>query len=500
MRPEPKSHRWIWYLLLVVLVDLALTTPFVFRDAVEGDTLRYALGLDRWLAGRSAFSALFNVEMSFGYYLGLAGYETLSPVPLRQLPGVLNQVSWFFGLVASGTLYLWWRRWWGDGVAVRLTLLFLLTPAFWSLHLYGNTNIVGLALAAGCLALLPAKGDRSGIGWVRTLLAVALGLSALTVRTDLLMLAPAVVAFLLWGKDRLRACPMAATLLAAFAGYLLLRGAVLGLPVGGGSVAHHFRTNVSLGDPRWLLHTVFENLAAVASSGPPLVLLASAIAFLALRRPSGNSVRWTVLLWILPGIAFLAFGRVHVSRILLPLFPALLLPLAVWAAERGGRRDLCLAGLALVAHLGMALVPGLENRTSDRDPSTRRVSHYLFRDLMFRQHGVIGRNAAATLADADALLARGADDERAFVVIGGDVLFYEFALEADHPGTTVETIGRGYQLLLRRAEVPERSHPWYFLEPRWGRDPEPELLRFGVGPEVERHWIPLSLRLQGRAP
>jgi hypothetical protein len=147
----------------------------------------------------------------------------------------------------------------------------------------------------------------------------------------------------------------------------------------------------------------------------------------------------------------------------------------------------------------MALVPGLVNRVSERDPSTRRVSHYLFRDFVLRQHSVIWSNASETLADAEALLARGADDRRAFVVIGEDALFYEFVLEAAYPDTKVETIGRGYQLLLRKARVPGRTHPWYFLEPRWGRDPEPDLLRFGVGPEVERHWIPLSLRLQGRS-
>ena len=64
-RPGERVWRTV---LILVLVDAALTGPFVFPGAAEGDTIRYALGIFRWRQGLLALSHLFNAEIGFGYY------------------------------------------------------------------------------------------------------------------------------------------------------------------------------------------------------------------------------------------------------------------------------------------------------------------------------------------------------------------------------------------------------------------------------------------------
>lgn len=536
-------------LFLLLLLDAALTLGFVFRGPVEGDTLRYALSLQRWVGGQVEFGSLFNVEMSFGWYAALGAVQRMAAFPLAALPDVLNWGALLGGVLATAGLFLWWRRWWDVGVAFRLVLLFVLTPAFWSLHLYGNTNILGLAFAAWAFALLPARTTRRDVSTIRAPLSPAsrfaaatlLGWAAVTTRTDVLMLAPAFLAFTLWGRERPTFRTAGTFGLLVVLGYLGLRGLVLGFGGDGGTVGHHWKSNLALDDPRWLARMAAQNVAALLSAGPPLVVLASLAAFIAVRRPA---LRRTVLLWLFPAVVFVFFGRMHLTRILLPVLPALLLPLAVWAAHhrdeapptsespahaaqgRGTRlplmpqslrnpsralrltprralpawlrpRDAVLVGVALVGHLAMMLLPAIQTHFSDRAPGTRRVGHYAFKDVMFRQHGAIKDLATETLTDARTLFDRTERTEAPVVVLGGDVLFYEYELAVRAPASVVQTTRNEYQLRLREARVPGRDAPYFFLEPRWGSDTEEDLARLGVGPDVLRHWIPVERRLRG---
>jgi len=483
-------------LLLILLgLDALLTWPFLFQGPAEMDTLRYALGLHRWVGGQEALSTLFNAEMSFGYYLGLNIWQRAFDSTLASLPDLLNRVSALSGILCVGAFFMWWRRWWDERVAFRLTLLLIATPAFWSLQLYGNTNVAGLALAALAVSLLPsAEVDRGRA--VRWLAVWVLGTAALTVRTDVLMIAPAVLAYLVWGRDR----PSAKSTVVAGAGcvltFFLLRLFVLDSPSGGGAFLRHWDSNLSLSDPAWIGRTVSLNVVSLVTESPPLTLLVSGLCFLAIRGRDGRSVRWTTLLWLSPALLFLAFTRVHVARILIPLLPAALLPLAYWASL-SRRRDLLLAIVVVLSHVSMMFLPGLEKRLGRASAGTGRVSHYLSHQGMFRDHLAIQNDTTELIEDGTALLREEGDGRRAVVVIGGDVLIYEYLLLVAHPGTMTESISQSYGVQLRTANVPGWDHPWYFLYPRWDRDPEEILGSAGVPAETLRHFTPWEKRARG---
>lgn len=489
--PAPSRSRVaISPLWIVLAVDALLTLPFVFHGSAEMDTLRYALDLHRWLRDEQPLRSLFNSEMSFGYYVGLAVWQQVFQPALEGLPDLLNRISALFGIVCVGALYLWWRRWWTDRIASCLALLLVSTPAFWSLHLYGNTNIVGFALAAVALAVLP--GRESGAQRTRWIAAWVFGTLALTIRTDILMLAPAALAFLIWGRDRPERNMTAAVGAACVLSYALLRLIALGLPTGGGSVFRHWSSNTNLGDLSWIARTATWNVASVFTQFPPLTLLASLMCFLAARNPGKYPMRWSTLLWIAPAVLFVFFGRVHLSRILLPLLPGALLPLAFWAS-RTIRRGLLLLAIVVVSHVSMLALPAIEDRIQGRSRD-QRASHYVSHLGMFGDHFAIQEDTRELMTDAEDLVRSQGDGRKTVVVIGDDVLAYQFALFSVYPEATVATVFQSEGVALRVADVPGWEHRWYFLHPRWDRDPEVALTRGEVPPDALRHSTPWERR------
>ncbi|MCA9728396.1 MAG: hypothetical protein KC729_11980 [Candidatus Eisenbacteria bacterium] len=501
MPPHPRNRR-LAILLALIALDALVTAFFVFRGPAETDTARYALDFYRWMRGEKELAGLFNAEMSFGFYAGLAAWQRLHPVSLAALPDLLNWISWGCGVLATGACYLWWERWWDGRVATRLTLLFIATPAYWSLHLYGNTNIIGLALAAAAVAATPGSDGPAGsagsarqIG--RTILAVSLGIATLCVRTDLILLAPALAAFVLWGRDRPSRRMAIFIFAASLAGYALLRWMAVGSGGAGGTLARHWGSNLSLSDPRWLLGSFLQNSVFLGSAGPPLIFLASVIAFFGVSRAR---VRPATLLWIAPAALFVFFSRVHLTRILLPQLPGVLLPLAVWATEGGRRRDLALAGIVLSAHLVMGAVPSLMETARRDDSHPPRVNHYFFRGIAVRDHLTIQHTTDELLADARGLVEEIEADSAGIAIVGEDVVCYELYLESRHPGSRVTRVGRRYQVDLQRMDIPGHGAPVYLLMPRWGEDPSIALREFGVPDGVRPRYTRFESRLRGRSP
>jgi hypothetical protein len=203
-------------------------------------------------------------------------------------------------------------------------------------------------------------------------------------------------------------------------------------------------------------------------------------------------MRRASLLWIAPAVLFLLFGRVHLARILIPLFPGALLPLAFWAS-RARKRDVALAGIVVASHLSMLAAPELEARLRGPSPA-RRVSHYVSHLGMFRDHSAIQNDTAELIQDAKRILREEGDGRRTVVVIGADVLAYEFLLACAHPGVVTRTVFQSEGVQLRSAEIPEWEHRWFFLHPRWDRDPEEGLIRGDVPPDALRHLTPWERR------
>jgi hypothetical protein len=116
---------------------------------------------------------------------------------------------------------------------------------------------------------------------------------------------------------------------------------------------------------------------------------------------------------------------------------------------------------------------------------------------MFADHYTIQREADAALTDAADLVARLAPDS-SVVVIGDDVLTYEFAFRSAHPNSRTTILARRHHQELRRLDAPDRTAPVYSLQPRWGHDPEIALREFGVGSAIPRYLTPAEAHRRGQ--
>ncbi len=463
-RRPPGRPPWLAPTLLVTLLDALLTGPFVFHEAAEAETLRYVLSIHRWRAGMLALHQLFNAEQSYGYYALARASAAVLGLDLSRLPALLNHLSWAAGVLASGLLHLLFRRWLGPRIALRLSLLLVFTPGFWALHVWGQPNICGLAVAAAALAMLPGADDTGRTSRTRLGLAAGLSFLAFTLRADILfLLAPAILARVLWGRDRIKLWAAVVTGGAGVAACDLLRLLALGVFAHGGTIGLNVRSNLDLGSLDWPL----QNLMIISSTGPPLVFVASLAAFAGCRGEGGSRMRKTVLLWGLPVAAFLPFARVDLTRILVPVLPGLLLPLAVWAAQGRRRRDAALAGLVLAAHLSMLAVPHLLDRAGKRSLATSRSGHGLFVGNVFADHGRVRRQAIESAEDAAAATAALVmTPSPPLLVVGEDEVFFEYAFSGQWPRSTCPPIAETYGLVLHEFRTADGAVPAYLLERR----------------------------------
>jgi len=493
------TPRPLHVVLALLLADALLTLPFIFPNGVEGDTLRYAIGLHRWRDGTTSFQQLFNAEMSPAYYV--TARAIAAGVDLAGLPLLLNRLAWLAGLGSTAALFFWTRRWFGQGVAVRLTALVIVTPAWWSLHLYGNANLAAAGLAMAAALALPTmdRGPRglappecgapsagrpaSGAGVVAGfVLASLLGALALAFRQDVVMLAPAMLAWAISGERRPRWRWLVPAGAMAILIILMIRS-TLEFSTESGPWLRHLRGNFTPGSTRRFL----DNGVAVVCAVTPLLALASAAAMAARARHDGFRHMLALAAWASPVLPFLLFSRVHLSRILIPALPALLIPLAGWAAEKGRKRDAILLLLVAASHLAMLPLPDIVSELGLRRPGGGRVNHYLFLGNMITDHRRIEALAEETWREANAIAeqfasgapwsfpaapgpdslavepkggstkkdsasqgpGRGAGGPRLVAVVGEDVIFQEYALEATDPGIRLRDTAKGYLVHLR---------------------------------------------------
>ncbi|MFB3910274.1 MAG: hypothetical protein ACE15D_17945 [Candidatus Eisenbacteria bacterium] len=458
--------------LAFLLLDAILTLPFVFHGPGDGETLRYVLSLHAWRNGLQPFHASFNAELSAAYYALARGLAAVTGTDLAGLPRLLNLLSWAAGALASGCLFLWWRKWFGAAVAARLTALLIAMPAFWSLHLYGNPNIVGLAAGAAALAIFPASGSPRSAP--RLVVSSLLILAAFVLRADMLLLAPAVLLSAFRGRERPALVPLLLMGIVGFVAAIAVRSFFAAPTGAAGTFGRHLSSRLDLGSLGWPRTHLLE----IATGSPPLVFLASLAAFVLARRPGSGELRLTTVLWFLPGTVFLFFAHLHVVRILIPLLPALLLPLAFWAAgdrPGRGRRDLALAGLIVASHLVMFAVPEALDRLHLREKEPRRASHWLFLGNVVDDHLFLARQARDQLEDARALARHATTPDRGTppaLVLCSERNFYAYAFQLEHPRARFTTIARGHECSVLEASDEAGSVLGYIFD--GGPTPTPE--------------------------
>lgn len=487
--PVDSPRRFARVAVALAALDAFVTIPFVHLGPAEGDTIRYALDLERWRLGEKALGALFNGDVCFGSYTLARAVAGAFSIDRAGLSTVFNGLSCAAGIAATGSLSLVIARRFGLGAALIFGLLLITAPGWWMLHLYGNPNIIGLAFAAAAWACLTPSGPRVDLTPLRAVLGGLLGAAALCARTDVAMLAPAIVA-----ASRLGPRPVAwrwlglaaLTALAGFGVGCLVAGAPLPLV---GNVGRHVDANLG-GKLRWTA----QNLAFLATGLPPLVAIAAAAAFFAARGDDGRRSRRLALVWLVPALVFVIFGRVPLTRILAPLWPAALLPLAVGLASlwplRPRRRLFAVGLLIVAAHVTAALTPRAIEAVSGRSLEGRGVGHFYFLGSMGAERERVARHFTALERDARRALESTLPGETT-AIVGGDGIAYLWTIAASLPRFETKLLGTAYATRLEELRDPVTDRRWWFLSLRPGAEPLAVLESFGL-PAPTRVWVTTS--------
>ncbi len=472
-------RRFVRLAIGLAALDALVTIPFVHRGPAEGDTIRYALDLERWRLGEKALGSLFNGDVCFGSYTLARAVAGVLSIDRSGLPAVWNGLACAAGIIATGSLSFVVARSFGRGSALLFGLLLLSAPGWWMLHLYGNPNMIGLAFAAAAWACLTPPGPR------RAVLAGLLGAAALCARTDVAILAPAIVA-----ASRLGPRPVAWRWL-GLAALVALSGFALGCFVAGappplvGNVGRHVDANLG-GKLRWTA----QNLAFLATGLPPLVAVAAVAALFIVRGDDGRRARSLALVWLAPALIFLIFGRVPLTRILAPLWPAALLPLSVGLASlwplRPRRRWLVVGLLVVAAHLAAALTPRAIETVTGRSLEGRGVGHFYFLGWMGAERGRVARHFTALENDARRVLETSLPGETT-AIVGDDGIAYLWTLAAALPRFETQLLGVAYATRVEELRDPTTDRRWWLLSLRPGAEPMAVLGSFGLT-EPTRLW------------
>lgn len=346
---------WLWTLLTGIA---GVTFATRYRWPLTEDAVMYALDIMRLgRVGGSAWPAVFNGELSFGYYGLLLQLYRFWPSP-EQLATVLALVNVFSSVVVIGVLMYLARRWFGCTVAFFAGLLLALAPAFWQLSRYGHPTIPALAAFLGSLTLLDGMVGVRRASWQSAGLFVLLAIVAYTLRLDVLLLAPTYLALAAWRGQAVRRQLVWVLALwgAAVAGYGAIRLLALGYlwTPGGGSLLLHVGRTLQHGAAAG---NVAKNLALWAMGLNPFVWLAAMAAVV-----SGLWQRrfWPALflaVWLLPVGVLLPFYALDFSRIATLSAPAAALAAALLPVQFASRKPaLGLAVFLVVAQLAAALI------------------------------------------------------------------------------------------------------------------------------------------------
>ncbi len=409
-----KAHpAWLWA-LWIVITGVTLATRYNWP--LTEDAVMYALDimrLDR--VGPSAWPAVFNGELSFGYYWLLLQLYRLWHSH-EQLVVALALINVFSSAIVIGLVMYLAQRWFGYIVAFFAGPLSALAPAFWQLSRYGHPTMPTLAAFLGALAALDRAISDRQVRWLPAALFVLLTMAAYLLRLDVLLLAPTYLVFVVWRGHAVRRQMVLVLALwgVAVIGYLAIRLLGLGyiLTPGGGSFLLHVGRTLHHGT---LASNVAKNAALWAMGLNPLVGLAAGATVL------GSLWRrqlWPALflaVWLLPVGVWLPFYALDFSRIATLSVPAAALAAALLPVQFARRKPLLWsAGLLAGAQLVMALIYPLAvhvyapKTVYQGRPLAAVPLGFVWEDTVFRQRYLDERwriaQQVAAVEDADVLI------------------------------------------------------------------------------------------------
>lgn len=417
---------WLWASLVAIT---GVTFATRYRWPLTEDAVMYALDimrLDR--IGSGAWPAVFNGELSFGYYWLVLRLYRFWHSP-EQLVLILALVNVFSSAIVIGLLmYLAWR-WFGHTVAFFAALLLALAPAFWQLSRYGHPTMPALAVFLGALTALDRVISDRQLRWLPAGLFVLLTIGAYLLRLDVLLLAPVYLALVAWrGHDARRQIVQVLALWGAAAvGYLAIRFLVLGyiLTPGGGSFLLHVGRTLQYGT---LPGNVAKNLALWAMGLNPLLGLAAASALIGgLYRRQHRQV-FFLAAWVLPVAVLLPFYALDFSRIAMLSAPAAALAAALLPVQFAWRRPalgltILLVGSQLTTALGYpaAVYVYAPKTVYQGRPLAAVPLGFVWQDTAFRQRYLDERVRTAQQVAA-------VEDRNVLVVGASNLMLYRFAL------------------------------------------------------------------------
>ncbi|MGH9491399.1 MAG: glycosyltransferase family 39 protein [Terriglobales bacterium] len=364
-----RAQAWI---LALGVAGLAAATrfPLIANVPGEADSARFLIGLEQWRRFGPRGHFIYGVVFSPGYYWLAAHWMRWWGEPLARAGVALAWLSALAAVLSAPLIYYLGRRCLPARAAAATAAVFLLTPGYWWLGIEAHPQQLSILLLLAALALvgwgLERRRPRARMG---TLVAAAVVWAlALLVKSDAVLLAPALVVLAITAGRGVRAWParaLAGTAVAAGGAglFVLLRQALLGASVGAaqataGRVLAQFW---AWPGPRAAARQAAPILFA---AGPVIwlwVLAGGALAWAAARRRGsarGFAARrglgplgLLAAAWALPlyGFWWLIRGNNarHVALAILPL-----LWLAGWGWEAWFRRRLLPAGrLALLTGL-----------------------------------------------------------------------------------------------------------------------------------------------------
>lgn len=206
--PDMKTNnRSIWKVPLALLVvSLVTRVLLAYRGGMsDPDSVAIAAGMARYFSSDTSFGdiILYGRQMNPGIYLLFrAVYPFLFDSPSQVIP-FLNIIGVASAVLLPLPLYYIFRRRLGEGAAAAAVLLFVFTPLVWESSLSFHPVLPASLLLS--LALLTWRRiDASVSGAVWFAVSCLLVTSAVVIRFELLMLAPAFLLACLLSKDRRR--------------------------------------------------------------------------------------------------------------------------------------------------------------------------------------------------------------------------------------------------------------------------------------------------------
>ena len=315
-------------LITLMILSSLLAYFYVFDGFVPGDSIRYALGLQRVAQGGiSEITNTFNGEMSFGYYVLMASLMGIIGDSIS-LSALMNSVSAAVSVILQFFLFLLYDSLCQDKKQSLIAcLMVMLAPGIWMLSYYGHPIIMSVTLFVSSLYLFNkiAQGGfcfkSSKYLW---LLFVLLSTSALAVRTDIVLCYGSYFGVLYFRRSFSinNFSKTVGALLIVLCILLALRYLVLGYIINptGGRIVKQIPLRIG-SELSLIVRYIIVNASQWAVSANVLVVLFALVGFFHV----GLTSKWGVLLfsWVAPWCIFLPFRVMPLGRIAVPTIPML---------------------------------------------------------------------------------------------------------------------------------------------------------------------------------